>query len=180
MVLQGYEFEIDAMEYIARLKPEDGIYLVSFPDFEHINTYGETREEALQNAHDALNGVLSVDFERGYGLSASSPKRGRNVYVIRVDPNIALAYQQRAYVLPEPTAATGRNAYPIRVLPNIAIAYQLRRLRENQSQADVARKIGISYQAYQKLENPRKCNPTVKTLEKISHALGKTLDVAFH
>ena len=84
------------MEYIARLKEDDGDYLVSFPDFDHVNTYGETKEEALQNAHDALNGVLSVDFERGYVLPAPTPKRGRNAYAVRVDPNIALAYQCRA------------------------------------------------------------------------------------
>lgn len=137
------------MEYMAKLRREDGVYLVSFPDFPNINTYGETREEALENASEALNGALLVDFERGY-------------------------------TLPEPVVARSRNTCPIRVHPNIAIAYQLRRLRQNQSQADVARRIGISYQAYQKLENPRKCNPTVKTLEKIGAALGKTLDVVFH
>ncbi len=136
------------MEYIARIRQEDGVYLVSFPDFEHVNTYGETREEALRNAHDALNGVLSVDFERGYVLPAPSPKRGRDAVPVRVDSNIALAYQLRA-------------------------------LREGQTQAAIAKRIGISYQAYQKLENPRKCNPTVKTLEKISRAFGKTLEVGF-
>ena len=42
----------------------------------------------------------------------------------------------------------------------------------------IAKKLGISYQAYQKLENPRKCNPTVKTLEKISEVLGKNLVIS--
>ena len=31
-----------------------------------------------------------------------------------------------------------------------------------------------------KLENPRKCNPTIKTLEKISAVLGKKLKIAFN
>jgi antitoxin HicB len=35
----------------------------------------------------------------------------------------------------------------------------------------------VSYQAYQKLENPRRCNPTVKTLERISEALGMDLKI---
>ena len=137
------------MEYFAQLKEEDGVYLVTFPDFEHVNTYGETREDAIQAAVEALNGVLSVDFERGFVLPRPTPKRGRNAVSIRVDPNIALAYQLRA-------------------------------LRKGQTQAAVAARVGISYQAYQKLENPRKCNPTVKTLEKISKAFGKTLEVGFH
>jgi len=137
------------MNFMAKLKREDSVYLVSFPVFPNVNTFGETREEALENASEALNGALLVDFERGYRL-------------------------------PDPVPVRGKNSFAICVLPNIAIAYQLRRLRRNQSQADVARRIGISYQAYQKLENPRKCNPTVKTLEKIGAALGKTLDVVFH
>jgi predicted RNase H-like HicB family nuclease len=33
-------------------------------------------------------------------------------------------------------------------------------------EADIARKLGLSYQSYQRLENPRKANPTVKTLER--------------
>lgn len=136
------------MEYIAKLKKEDGAYVVSFPDLPNVNTFGETKTDAIKYAHEALNGVLEVDFERGFSL-------------------------------PEPKALPGRNTASIRVQPNIAIAYQLRRLRQNQTQAEVAKKIGISYQAYQKLENPRKCNPTVKTLEKVSQALGKTLEVAF-
>ena len=47
------------------------------------------------------------------------------------------------------------------------------------SQVEIARELGISYQAYQKLENPRKCNPTIKTLERISEVLGKHLEINF-
>lgn len=137
------------MEYIANLKKEDGVYVVSFPDLPNVNTYGETKADAVLYAHEALNLTLEVDFERGFSL-------------------------------PEPNAVPGRGTITVRVQPNIAIAYQLRRLRHNQTQAEVAKKVGISYQAYQKLENPRKCNPTVKTLEKISAAMGKTLDVVFY
>lgn len=137
------------MLYIAQVKRNEGVYVVSFPDFPNVNTYGETKADAILFAHEALNLTLEVDFERGFSL-------------------------------PEPKAVPGRGTITVRVQPNIAIAYQLRRLRHNQTQAEVAKKVGISYQAYQKLENPRKCNPTVKTLEKISAAMGKTLDVVFY
>jgi antitoxin HicB len=43
----------------------------------------------------------------------------------------------------------------------------------------LARELEISYQAYQKLENPRKCNPTVKKLEKISSVMGRKLEISF-
>jgi antitoxin HicB len=117
---------------------------------EIINTYGDTLEEAQNNASEALNGALEADFDREFEL----PKQN----------------------LPE---KLGRNLFPIDVYPHIAISYMLRRLRKNNTQGEIARKLGISYQAYQKLENPRKCNPTIKTLEKISSVLNKKLEVSF-
>ena len=59
------------------------------------------------------------------------------------------------------------------MLPRVEIAYALKRMQNGHSQTGIARKPGIAYQSYQKLENPRKCNPTVKTLEKIGEVLGK-------
>ena len=67
---------------------------------------------------------------------------------------------------------------PVAVSSHIALSLQLRKLRGEQSQSDIARKLGLSYQAYQRLENPRKANPTVKTLEKIAHAYGRELKIA--
>ena len=52
--------------------------------------------------------------------------------------------------------------------------YTLRKMRVGKSQMQIAHSLGISYQAYQKLENPRKCNPTIKTLEKISSVFGRS------
>ncbi|GHV34387.1 hypothetical protein AGMMS4952_26770 [Spirochaetia bacterium] len=46
-----------------------------------------------------------------------------------------------------------------------------------QSRTDIARKLGLSYQAYQRLENPGKANPTIKTLERIAHVFGQELSV---
>jgi antitoxin HicB len=86
---------------------------------------------------------------------------------------------ERGYTLPEARARHGREMHAIEVLPHIEIAYTLRQLRNGYSQAAIAKKLGISPQAYQKLENPRKCNPTVKTLEKISCVLNKKLEVCF-
>ncbi len=136
------------MEFPAKLTKSDGCYVVSFPDFPNINTFGETKQEALQMASEALNACFETDFERGF-------------------------------FLPEPKAHKGKNAYPIKVLPHIEIAYTIRKLRNGESQEAIAGKLGISYQAYQKLENPRKCNPTIKTLEKIGNTLGKELVVSF-
>ena len=136
------------MEYCARLTKEDGVYLVSFPDFPNVNTYGENQKAALANASEALNACLESDFERGF-------------------------------TLPQPSAHNRKGYHAIQVQPHIEIAYSLRKLRKNRSQVDIARELGISYQAYQKLENPRKCNPTIKTLERISEVLGRRFKVSF-
>ena len=70
-----------------------------------------------------------------------------------------------------------RKGYPITVANHITVASRLRELRGDQSQTEVAKKLGLSYQAYQRLENPQKSNPTIKTLEKIAHIFGRELNV---
>ena len=71
-----------------------------------------------------------------------------------------------------------KKGYPITVASHIALSLRLRDLRGGQSQTDIARKLGLSYQAYQRLENPRKANPTVKTLEKIARVYGRELSIS--
>jgi antitoxin HicB len=75
-----------------------------------------------------------------------------------------------------PPAYTG--GYPVPVANHIVLSLRLRELRGEQSQTDIARKLGLSYQAYQRLENPRKANPTIKTLEKIARAYGRELSIS--
>ena len=81
----------------------------------------------------------------------------------------------RGYPIPSPAYKKG---YPVTVAPHIALSLQLRELRGEQSQTDIAKKLGLSYQAYQRLENPRKANPTVKTLEKIADVYGRELVIS--
>ena len=86
---------------------------------------------------------------------------------------------ERGFSLVPSKEHKGTGLYQIPVHPHLEIAYVLRKLRTGKSQVEVAHSLGISYQAYQKLENPRKCNPTIKTLEKIGTALGRKLEVSF-
>jgi antitoxin HicB len=132
--------------YYAKITKEDGYYIVSFPEFPNVNTYGETLEEALTNASEALNGAIESDFERGFEF-------------------------------PKPKKYTGRNYHKIDILPHIQLAQTLRTLRKDRPQKEIARQLNVTPQAYQKLENPRKCNPTIKTLEKISQTFGKKLSI---
>ena len=85
---------------------------------------------------------------------------------------------ERGFTLPKQSKQKHQNSYPIDVEAHISLAYQLRKIRNGMSQSEIAKKLGISYQAYQKLENPRKCNPTIKTLERISEIFGKNLVIS--
>ena len=134
------------MYYYALIDKEGDDFVVSFPQFEHINTYGRTEEEAIKNAEEALNGSIESDFERGFEIE-------------------------------EPHEYEGKNFHKIFIYPHIEIALRLRKMRDQKSQIELAKELGISYQAYQRLENPRRCNPTVKTLEKIAKAFNKELEI---
>ena len=81
----------------------------------------------------------------------------------------------RGLPIPPPEYSGG---YPVAVSSHIALSILLRSLRGGMSQTEVASRLGLSYQAYQRLENPRKANPTVKTLEKIARVYGRELSIS--
>lgn len=83
----------------------------------------------------------------------------------------------RGMPLPKPTAAKKKGLYPVEVLPHILVAWQIRELRGKLSQSEIAQRMGLSYQSYQRLENPVKGNPTIKTLERIAKVMGKQLSI---
>ena len=126
--------------------PEDNCYLVEFPDLPGCITDGKTLEEAKNNGREALTGYLSSIFERNLQIPPPSTVRNKNFHFI------------------EPEA-------------DVAIPVMLKQLRENSklTQSDVATVLGISYQAYQRLERPGKSNPTVKTLERLARVFHKNL-----
>lgn len=86
---------------------------------------------------------------------------------------------ERGFVISPPSSISGKNIFNIPVAPHIAVAIMLRSLRADRPQTEVARQLNISYQVYQRLENPRKANPTIKTLEKIARAFGKRIEFGF-
>jgi antitoxin HicB len=86
---------------------------------------------------------------------------------------------ERNFSIPTPSNISGREIYMIPVAPHIAVAIMLRTLRAGRPQAEIARQLNISYQVYQRLENPRKANPTVKTLEKIARVFDKRIELGF-
>jgi antitoxin HicB len=132
------------MVYNCTIEKDGDMFIVQFPDMPNIQTFGNTHEEALAMAQEALEGCLESDISRGLPIPPPAYKKG----------------------------------YPVPVASHIILSLRLRELRGEESQTDIARKLGLSYQSYQRLENPRKANPTIKTLEKIAHAFGRELTIS--
>lgn len=67
--------------------------------------------------------------------------------------------------------------FNIEIEPGLAFALWLRstRISHNMTLAETAEKMGVKYQVYQKLENPKTANPTLKTLKKLEKIFGQEL-----
>ena len=64
--------------YPARLKKDKaGLYLVTFPDFPEAATDGETMEESLHNAADALEEAIAGRINRGDTVPRPGPVKTR-------------------------------------------------------------------------------------------------------
>ena len=138
--------------YPAKIKyiKEERSHLVEFPDLPGCLTAGNSLEAAKENAKDALTGYLASIFERNFKIPKPSKPKGKNIFLIEPEPEV--------------------------LIPII-----LRKLRENKNmtQGDIAKVLGISYQAYQRLEKPGKSNPTLKTLERLAKVFDKDLRLEF-
>jgi len=69
--------------YYAKIIAHEGGYLVTFRDFENVFTEGDTLEEALHNAKEALSGMLEQMHEDNDSIPLPSSAH-KNEYAIRV------------------------------------------------------------------------------------------------
>ena len=131
---------------VIRYRRSDKAYTVEFPDLPGCITFGETLAEAKAKAEEALSGYLASIFDRRFKI-------------------------------PIPSKIKGKYVYPILPEAGVLVPILLRSIREelDLNQIEAAKRLRISYQSYQKLENPNKANPTLKTLQKVARAFGKRL-----
>jgi antitoxin HicB len=118
---------------------KDACWYVESPEFySGILTYGNTLDEAKKMAVEAVSGLLESYLEHG------------DTFTIPKMPNLP-------------------DWYEIEIEPELAFVLWLRSMRKsrNMTLADAANKMGVKYQVYQKLENPKFANPTLKTLKKL-------------
>jgi antitoxin HicB len=129
-----------------KLSEEDKVFEVSFIDFPGCITFGTTLENAKAMAADALTGILESMIDRNLGLPVPSHDRGESCYLIEPEPSVAFALWLRG-----------------------------KRKASGMTLTDVADKLGVKYQVYQKLEDPAKTNPTLKTLAKLEKVFGERI-----
>lgn len=129
-------------------KAEEGGYWAEFPDLPGCVTEGETEEEILAKAKDALSGWLAVRFERNFAIPEAKRLKGKNIRWVEPSPDVSIPLMIRKI----------RNDLGL-------------------SQKEVAKRLNITYQSYQTWENPNAANPTLKQLRKLADAIGKKLIV---
>ena len=129
------------IKYQAKIEKDDSGYSVDFPDLPGCYSFGSTLNKAKKNA------TLALDL---YLEEANDPK----------------------WPLPRATKHSGDHYYWIVPSPEISIPLMIREARKARkiSQEHAAQLLKMKIQTYQKLEYPRKSNPTAKTLLKIAGA----------
>ena len=138
------------MNYHAVLKREGANILVSFPDCPGCQTFGRTRERALSNGREALEGWLQAHLVAG-----DAPPEPR----LRVS---------------KPSS----RCVPVSISPILAVRLQLRWARQSLglTQAALAKRVGVTRQQIALLEAPDS-NVTLRTLERVASAMNLRLEV---
>ena len=103
---------------------KDGMFLVRFPDVPEALTEGETREEALHEARDALTAALAGYVHARRDIPAPSPCRAGQV-LVHLSPLIA---------------------------SKLALYEQMR--REHITNAELGRRLGVTENAVRRLIDP--------------------------
>lgn len=135
--------------YPFQIQQEGGSFLVrGLPPLDNVMTYGETEDQALAAAQEALSGVLEVMLEDGEVIPDPPVVTGGDVHLVEPSPQIA-----------------------------VPILLRKLRESAGLTQEELAARLRVSYQAVQKLERPG-ANPTVTTLHRVTKALGHQLDVS--
>ncbi len=125
-------------------KEANGSWSVEFPDLPGCFSSAESLEAAKEKASEALTGYLE-------------------------------SLDSRSLSIPEATTIERDDIYPIEASLNVAFAITLKQEREKQglTQKEVAKRMGVNWSAYQRIENPRKTNPTLATIEKLQKVFGR-------
>ncbi len=126
---------------------EDAVWYVEAPGFyDGIMTYAESLERAKDMASDAITGLIESYIDRQIPFEVPKATDAPDIYLVEPAHSVSFALWLR-----EKRKASGMTL------------------------ADVADKLGVKYQVYQRLEDPSKTNPTLKTIAKLEKVFGERL-----
>ncbi|MCD4784984.1 MAG: helix-turn-helix domain-containing protein [Candidatus Eremiobacteraeota bacterium] len=125
-------------------------YSLQFIDFPDAITQGESLEELVEMGQDVLSMVIESMIEDNEEV-------------------------------PLPSKVEGEDILHITPYPEIEIPLVLKNMRKEAglTQKQVAEKLRIPWQTYQKIERAKKSNITLRTLFKLARAFGKKLEIGF-
>ena len=125
-------------------KAAEGGYVVEFIDIPSCVTEGDTLEEAKAMAKEAISAMLYSLDSRKKNIPDPSNKKGKGIYYIEPDLRIAFA-----------------------------ITLKRERKRMGLSQKEIARRLNVNWTFYQRIENPRRTNPTLGTILKLQNVFNR-------
>lgn len=133
------------IKYPAKIvREEDGKYSVFFlgDGMDGCMTFGMSLDDAKKNAQEALDLYIEYLYSEKRRIPIPSDIEGNDIYYF--EPNFRIQF-----------------------------ALKLRDSREkiSLSQSEMAARMGILPAQYQRLENPKKTNPTLETIYRIEEAL---------
>lgn len=125
-------------------------FWIEFPDIPGCVTEGRDLAHAKRMAKEALTGVLEVRLEYDEAIRKPSRPKGKNVYWI------------------EPVLAVG-----------VAVTLRAVRKRNGWTMKAIAERMKVSLGEYQRLEDPRRSNPTLKKIQDVCGALNIEVEELF-
>jgi predicted RNase H-like HicB family nuclease/DNA-binding XRE family transcriptional regulator len=139
------------MVYTAYISREGKHFLAEFPDCPGCQTFADSGDALPGEAKEALEGWLETHLL--HGEVPPKPKTHRR-------------------------SPAGHKLAQVRIDPGLAVALQIRwaRAAAGLTQAELAKRAGVTQQQVAKLERPGE-NPTIGTIQKIASALGANVDV---
>jgi len=140
-----------ALQYVAYVRKEGRHHLIEFPDAPGCQTFADREADVYPTAKEAIEGWLEAHLMEELDL----PRTHR------------------------PAAANERRV-PITISPKLALALNFRSMRRESgwTQAQLAKRVGVSQQQIAKLEDPD-ANPTIETIMKVAEAFNMDLLLTF-
>ena len=139
------------MRFATRFVQDGGWWLAEVPAFRGAVTQGKTLDEAHTMAVDLIRLHVEDRWETGQEVrSDRALPKGDGWEWVEI---------------------------PLRVLTAMQIRRE--RQRRHMTMQQAADALGVTPSTYQKWEDPRRCNPTMDTLERVAQAFGRRAELLF-